>query len=262
VALLLAAAGSGRASFEVDFTNGNITNNTSANGSAFKVVVYSSADGGAYSSLAANQVVFAVSVSSSAPAGVDIDQVYFQDGTLLALASTNFNNTSISPNTVNFTEGANPGALPGGNGLSPIQFHTTRQFDSSATKPGDAANSTTILPGETEGLLFTLKPGLTYTDVVNALEAGIDNPSSAWNPDGSDKTGGVAGLRIGLHVQNALGSNSNSDSFVDTTYPPGGPDPNVSAVPAPSSVILLGIGGLCLVGFVGVRRRRPVPASA
>ena len=84
----------------------------------------------------------------------------------------------------------------------------------------------------------------------------MNDPTAVWNADGSDKTGGALGLRIGLHVQNALGSNSNSDSFVDSSFR------GIATVPAPSSDLLLGVGGFCVVGFVAWRRPRRAKAAA
>src|SRR5262245_51185466 len=64
-ALLFAfAPGTVSASFSLDFTSGNITHTTSANGADYSVTVYGNADSG-YGSLGANEVVFVFRVAAA-----------------------------------------------------------------------------------------------------------------------------------------------------------------------------------------------------
>src|SRR4051812_8498562 len=94
ITTLLVGAGRAPASFTLDFSGGNITHNTSAIGSAFRVTVFGQADGGAYAGLGAHQVVFLFSVKSGGLG--EVAEMYFQDGTLLGLSAVNFNNSSIN----------------------------------------------------------------------------------------------------------------------------------------------------------------------
>ena len=57
---------------------------------------------------------------------------------------------------------------------------------------------------------------------------------------------------------------SPNEHTANGSVPSGGPNgnPGGSLVPAPSSLILLGVGALGLLGFAGVRRFRQVPAAA
>ena len=145
-----------------------------------------------------------------------ITEVYFDDGTLLGIASI-VNGTGVSFDTGG-NNGVNPGNLPGGEDLIPA-FEARDIFSTEAS----GNNGTGMDTGETLEIIFDLLGTKSYADTLAALE------------DGS--------LRIGLHVR-SIGPEGISDSFV-----------NVSTSPVPdaaSSIILM---GLALLGIEGVRRR-------
>lgn len=133
-----------------------------------------------------NQVLFAFSNTGSDLSS--IADVYFDDGTLLGIAS--IDNSSLG---VSFSQGANPSNLPGGN---LVGFVTTSSFlaDSDAPVQPNGVN-----PGEYLGITFDLLSGITYADTINALQSGTD-------------------LRIGIHVQGF--GDGGSESFVNTTVVP------------------------------------------
>lgn len=106
-----------------------------------------------------------------------IADVYFDDGTLLGIASV------INGAGVSFASPANPGNLPGANNATPA-FQTTAGFSADS----DA-------PAQPNGVL---QAGKSFADVLNAI-------GLAGNP---------GGLRIGLHVQGFAGGGS--ESFVNT----------------------------------------------
>jgi len=143
-----------------------------------------------------------------------ITDVYFDDGTLLGIASI------ASSNGVDFTQGASPGNLPGGNAVG---FETTAGFslDSTSPVPINGINRN----NEWLRIRFNLINGKTFADTVAAL--------------GTD-------LRIGLHVQ-AITDEGWSDSFISNN---GG----VTFIPLPTAGAM-GLAGLA--GLALVRRRRP-----
>lgn len=102
-------------------------------------------------------------------AASSITDVYWDDGTLASLFS-------ISGSAgVNFSDGADPSNLPGGNDVVP-PFVATFSADSNAPVPQNGVN-----PGETLTVTFVLVGGQTFADAITALN------------DGS--------LRVGIHVQ-------------------------------------------------------------
>jgi hypothetical protein len=122
-----------------------------------------------------------------------ITDIYFDDGTLLALASI-----TDSGATVAFTSPATPGNLPGGNLATP-PFVTTANFSADSDSPilANGVDSAT----EFVTINFTLQGGQTYADTLAALASGA--------------------LRIGLHVQ-GIGDPGGSDSYVNTSSVPDG----------------------------------------
>lgn len=148
---------------------------------------------------------------NSGPAASSITDVYFDDGTLLGIAS-------VSGGTgVDFSQGASPGDLPGGN---TIGFETTAGFNADSNPPTQPNG---VNPGEVLTIVFNLINGMTVQDTINALNGGVD-------------------LRIGIHVQGF--ADGGSESFVNgppTTVPDGG-----------ATAVLLGLG---VLGLAGVSRK-------
>lgn len=127
-----------------------------------------------------------------------ICDVYFDDGTLLAIASI------ASSSGVDFSQIATPGDLPGGNA---VNFHTTQGFSADSNPPvsPNGVNSAS----EWLQINFTLQSAQTFADTIHSLQTGA--------------------LRIGMHVQ-AIGQGF-SDSFVDSP-------PTITTVPLPTAASL------------------------
>lgn len=160
---------------------------------------------------------------NAGPAASSITDIYFDDGTLLGLASV-----QNPPAGVRFEQDASPSNLPGGNALDP-PFRTSTSPDGMAQEfsvqsaPPTQPNG--VNPGEWVGVLFTLQAGRTFEDTLAALA-----------------TGGVpGGLRIGLRVQGFADGGSVSVVNAPTPVP----------VPAAAPLLLAGLAGLA-----GLARRR------
>lgn len=133
-----------------------------------------------------DQVLF--TFENTGPAPSFIAQIYFDDGTLLGIASI------INGPGVSFSQGATPPNLPGGENLSP-PFNVTAGFLADAKNPSPQYGVNT---GEWVGILFNLLPGMDFSDVVDALNSGE--------------------LRIGIHVQGF--ASEGSESFVNRVPEP------------------------------------------
>lgn len=194
--------------------------------------------------IGANQILFVF--QNSAKTASSIADVYFQDGTLLDLASVR------KSSGVSFTAPAKPNDIPGGKNLSP-DFVTTKDFSADSDSPVSAngVNAST----EWLGVLFDLKSGKTYADTVKALANALTSPGKVW--DDKSKSGyytgsdALEGLRVGIHVQSIADINGGSAAFVNGV-PIIPVDPNVD-VPEPTSVALFAIGA---AGLTAVRRYR------
>lgn len=166
----------------------------------------------------ATQALFTFTNSGSNASS--ITDVYWDDGTLLGIASVNVNNVG----TVSFSQYASPSNLPGGSSITPA-FVTTAGFSVDSNSPHLSQNG--VNPGESLGVLFNLQTGKTYTDLLAALDAAHrDQPGD---------------LRIGIHVQSF--SDGGSESFINVP----------TAVPLPAAVWLLGSG---LIGMGGFLRKK------
>ena len=131
------------------------------------------------------QVLF--TFHNAGPAASSIADVYFDDGSLLALAFI------VNGPGVSFSQGASPPDLPGGNNASP-PFTVTAGFSADSDAP---VQPNGVNPGEALGIRFTLQGGASYLDVLDDLA------------DGS--------LRIGIHVQGF--ATGGSESFVNVPEP-------------------------------------------
>jgi len=149
-----------------------------------------------------------------------ISEIYFDDGTLLGAPSI----TDSIRGFTDFSNGATPGDLPGGNNLTP-PFEATTLFNVDAQ--GNPIVG--INPGDTLLLTFSLQPGQDYADTIAALHAGMLGQDT---------------LRIGLHVR-SIGEEEQSDSFFLWATP----------VPEPAGVVLavMGLFGLG-AGYLRLRR--------
>lgn len=141
-----------------------------------------------------------------------IAQIFIQDnGGMLG------NYTIENGGGVDFSKGANPPDLPGGNALTP-KFDATIAASAVKDVPEKGIN-----PGENLDLIFDLKVDSDLGDVADAVS------------DGS--------LRIGMHVIGL--PDGQSDSFVTDN----------SIVPEPASLLLLGTG-IMGMGLVALRKKR------
>lgn len=179
-----------------------------------------------------NQVAFIF--RNAGPLDSSITDIYFDDGSLLGMVLP-ITDSGIG---VDFSQGANPGNLPGGN---TIDFQPSTNLFTADSNPPAQPNG--VNPGEFVRVVFDLIAGQDFADVIAALTLGLANP-------GVDVTGG---LRIGIHVQGF--ANNGSEAFVN-----GGPTPGPTPVPEPSTV-LMGLMGLGALGFVQLRRRRRTVAA-
>jgi hypothetical protein len=175
-ALISAGASAVPLSFGICVSNNSATD--CATGSAQLAVDVTGGPGG-------GQVSF--TFTNSGPAASSITDIYFDDGTLLGIA------TITNGSGVSFSQGASPGNLPSGNLATP-PFVATSGFTADSDPP---AQPNGVNPGETVTITFDLQPGGTLQDVLDELADGT--------------------LRIGVHVQGfAYGG---SESFVNTPLP-------------------------------------------
>lgn len=163
--------------------------------------------------LGGNQVQFKFFNDSTS----SLTDVYFDDGTLLGIASIAESGTSVS-----FSQVATPGNLPGANLATP-PFVTTADF-SADSDPSVRING--VSQGEWVAITFNLLEGKTYADTLAALDGGSD-------------------LRIGVHVQSyVIGTASYSESFINNPVP----------VPEAETYAMM-LAGLGLVGWAARRRK-------
>ena len=132
------------------------------------------------------QVLF--TFNNSGPGASSIADVYFDDGTLLGIASID-----NSDSGVDFAQLASPGNLPGANNATP-PFQTTAGFSADSNPP---VQPNGVNPGEFLGITFDLQAGGTFADVLSELTTGE--------------------LRVGIHVQGY--ESGGSESFVNNPVP-------------------------------------------
>lgn len=166
--------------------------------------------------LGGSQVRFKFTNNSSSV----LTDVYFDDGTLLGIASISYSSG------VSFSQGAAPPNLPGANLATP-GFQVSQGFSADADSP---IIRNGVSQGEWLAVDFTLLDGKTYQDTLAALAL----------PNG----GGTGDLRIGAHVQK-FASGGSSESFISNV---------VSAIPEPGTYAML-LAGIGLVGMMVSRRR-------
>jgi hypothetical protein len=166
--------------------------------------------------LGGGQVLF--NFQNSGPAASSITDVYFDDGTLLGIAGLVDADDnalgSFGSAGVDFSQDASPPNLPGGN---VIGFETTAGFLADSDAP---AQPNGVNPLESLGIVFNLKGGGTYADIISELTTGE--------------------LRIGIHVQGF--ASGGSESFVNVP------------VPEPGTALLIGFGLATLARRRSTRR--------
>jgi len=165
------------------------------------------------SDYASGQALF--TFMNSGPEASSICDIYFDDGTLLGIASILDDHGETNPQVL-FSQYAKPKDLPGGNNMSP-PFVTHEGFSADSDSPVQPMG---VNPGESVGILFNLIDGQGYNEVIGALADGA--------------------LRIGIHVQGF--DNGQSEGFVN----------NGPVVPAPGAA-LLGLSGFAMVGWIRSR---------
>jgi len=183
------------------------------------------------------QVLFTFANDAPGTDGPVVTEIYFEDGALLDLAQildseydptdypgVDFHDLSLSP----------------GNPPSINPFSTTAAFSVDTVNPGPQNG---IGPGQSLGLLYTLQSGLTYTDVITALDGGFEDPDpTTFFPKNHPQEGQIdhAGttLRVAVHVSNIGDDGDDSDTFLLT--------------PVPTSVFL----GMLGLGAAGIKLRR------
>ena len=163
------------------------------------------------------------------PTASSICDVYFADGTLLALADLIDRDQNNGNLGVDFTQRALgkvcPSDLPDGDAINP-HFDVTAGFSADSDCP---VLTNGVGPGEYLGVIFKLKQGVDFAGVLQAINNGLTHPQDEPS------------LRIGIHVQGF--ADGESASFINGD----------EVVPVPGAVLL----GLLGLGAAGLKLRRP-----
>lgn len=158
-----------------------------------------------------NQVLF--SFKNAGPLASSITDVYFDNGSLLDIATLIDKDDGVGGHSgVDFSEGASPPNLPGGNLISPA-FQVTAGFLADSDAP---VSQRGVNPLEWLGVVFSLQGTQSYSDVITELETGE--------------------IRVGMQVQSF--SNGMNESLVNYSLP----------VPLPGALFLLLSGLMALRG--------------
>jgi len=185
----------------------NITNNDALNAAIGEAQLFVE-----LGDLLGNQVTF--TFGNTGPDASSITQMYFDDGGLLSFASIDDSLAGVE-----FSQGASPPNLPGGNTVVPA-FMTTAGLSFGSDPP---VQPNGVNPGEWLAITFDVNPPINLQDQIAS-----------------------GNLRIGIHVQ-AIGAGG-SEAFIL-----GEPvDSSSTAIPAPGAIVLAGIG----TGLVGLMRRQ------
>jgi hypothetical protein len=123
------------------------------------------------------------------PDASSISDVYFDDGSLLGIATI-----MNTPTMVEFSLGATPPNLPSANNASP-PFVTSSGFSTDSDPPVEPLG---VNPGEMLAIIFNLLPLKDFDDVISELNDGT--------------------LRVGIHVQGY--GTGGSESFVNIVPEP------------------------------------------
>lgn len=156
-----------------------------------------------------------------------ITEIYFDDGTLLGIASVLDSGAGVTFSQIG---SGNPSNLPGGESLSPA-FKTTAGFLVDTGNGGPSKGVENLMDGGVQEFVtirFNLINGKTFSDTLAALNGPLG--------DGND-------LRVGLHAKSFTGGYS--ESFVNS----------VSSVPEPAG-FALSLSALVLFGALKARRRQ------
>ena len=177
---------------------------------------------------AANSVNFTFTNFSQRNAS--ITEIYFDDGTLLALATVNDSGSGVLFSQIG---SGNPSNLPGGRSITP-NFQTTAGFLVDVGSGGNTRGVENRFDGGVQEFVtinFTLQPGRSYADTIAALNGPLG--------DGTD-------LRVGLHVRGFAMpyGGTMSESFVNLSSP----------IPEPDSVAMLAVF-LAAAGWMKRRAR-------
>jgi PEP-CTERM motif-containing protein len=201
LALVLGLLTTPRAALATSFSFGCITNNLAGDCAIGEAQLSVNV-----TSPAAGQIRFDLS-NVGANAAV-IAGVYWDDSGSALLGSI----ASIVDGTgVSFSANGSPPVLPGGASISPA-FVVGFRVNADSPPPMNGVG-----PGETLGVIFDLKSGVTPADVLAAMNSGA--------------------LRVGLHV---------------IAFASGGSESFVNNVPEPTSALLLGAG---VFGLAALRQR-------